>query len=927
MIMETKFIPSLVMLSVTVAIFASYVALNLTHSLTHAKGKARALWLGCGALAMGIGIWSMHFVGMLAFEMPGMDMAYDIPLAVLSVLVAIVASALALYVASRPAVPLSSLISGGIAMAAAINGMHYIGMFSMRMAARIEWNIYLVLLSVVIALVASFAALLISIRLRNKPDRQWHLLFASVLMGFAISGMHYTGMFAATFVHDDSLVIRSTNLLVTSGLTVAVVSGTLLILGLALAGSIGERFLIQKTKRAEEVLNSTEEKFRLLVEAIKDYAIFMLDPSGRITSWNSGAERITGYTDEEIIGKPVTRLYTREDIDSKMAEAELKIAREKGHFEREAIRVRKDGSTFWANIVIAPLYDQSGAIAGFSKITRDVTRIKETEEKMRNLNEELEKRVVERTLALQERESQLRMITNALPALIAEIDCNERILFANEAFANWWQVPQADIVGMAFKDVLGHRYESNRPYIEEVLKGHATTYERHSVSGKNEATLSITYVPEFTDAGDVKGFIVLASDITKHKAIESELNAAKEAAEVANATKSAFLANMSHEIRTPLGAILGFSELMLHDDVTSSEKINNIEIIRRNGKLLSNIINDILDLSKVEAGKLEIEKDEVQFADLLSEIGTLLNLEAAGKGVKLTISSEGLIPNVIRTDSTRLRQILFNVIGNAIKFTEKGSVEVKVQLITAQDSTMKLVFSVKDTGTGISAEKSQKLFSPFTQADVSTTRRFGGTGLGLVLAKKLANALGGDVILAETAPNMGSTFVVTIDPGQAREILFESPAGPENKVVRLRPSPGSRELSHLRVLVVDDSPDNQALIKKFLTLSGASVETANNGREGFEKAVEGGFDIVLMDLQMPEMDGYEATQKLRTTGFKRPIVALTAHAMKEERRKCLESGFNEHLTKPVDPERLLTLLLELSVRDQNVKTVAAHDFN
>src|SRR3989344_2928183 len=212
MVMTTRFIPSLVLLSVVVAILASYVALNLAYSVTQAKGKAKIIWLACGALAMGFGIWSMHFVGMLAFEMPGMEMAYDVPELILSVLVAIGASALALFVVSRPVVPLGSLISGGIAMAAAISGMHYIGMYSMRMAARIEWNVFYVVLSIIVALAASFAALLISIRLRNKPDRLSLLIFASILMGFAISGMHYTGMMAATFVHDNSAVINSSNL-------------------------------------------------------------------------------------------------------------------------------------------------------------------------------------------------------------------------------------------------------------------------------------------------------------------------------------------------------------------------------------------------------------------------------------------------------------------------------------------------------------------------------------------------------------------------------------------------------------------------------------------------------------------------------------------------------------------------------------------
>lgn len=913
MIMEVTYSPLLILLSIAVAVFSSYVALNLAYSVTQAKGFAQTVWLGCGALAMGVGIWSMHFVGMLAFEMPGMEMAYDVPLMALSVAVAIIGSAVALFVVSRPTVRTESEVLSGVAMAAAISGMHYIGMYSMRMSASIRWNVSLVVLSIVIALAASFGALWILIRLRNKPDRVLLFALASVLMGFAISGMHYTGMFAATFVHDDSLKIDASNLLVTSGLTIATLSTTLLVLGIALASSIGQRLLFLGQKRSEEVLVTSEEKFRVLVEAVKDYAIVMLDPNGYITTWNSGAERITGYSDKEIIGKHVSTLYTREDLDADVTANELAVARELGHYEGEVIRQRRDGSRFWANIVLDPLYDKAGNLTGYSKVTRDVTQLKEAEKRTKSLNEELEKRVQERTLALQERELQLRTITNAIPILVAQLDSNERFLFANDSFCDWFHRSHEEIDHLTLGEVLGkERYPANKGFIDQVLAGKTVTYERSSTSGSRQAILSITFVPEFNLEQKVKGFIVVAADVTKYKEIEAELKTAKDEAEVANSTKSAFLANMSHEIRTPLGAVIGFSELMVDDEMSRSERQNVIEIIKRNGKLLSTIINDILDLSKVEAGKLEIENTDVHLRELLNEITAYLSLEAAGKGIKLTVSSEGIMPDVIKTDPTRLRQILFNIVGNAIKFTDRGFVSVQVKLAAADAS--KLTFIVKDTGTGIAPEQATRLFSPFTQADVTTTRRFGGTGLGLVLSKKLAKALGGDVILAESRLGSGSTFVVSIDHGQSSEVFFESVA--QNQIptaVSAIPTPQrAMELARLKVLVVDDSPDNLALIKRILTLAGSSVETASNGREGVEKALHGAFDSVLMDLQMPEMDGFEATRELRRQGFTKPIIALTAHAMKEERRRCLENGFNDQLTKPIDRTALVRTLLEFS---------------
>lgn len=913
--MHTQFNPLWVTLSVIVAIFASYVALNLAQSVTQAKGRTQALWLGCGSLAMGIGIWSMHFIGMLAFEMPGIEMAYDIPLMALSILVAVGGSALALYIISRPETHFGSLISGGICMAAAIAGMHYIGMASMRMAATIQWNLYLVVLSVVIALVVSYFALFILIRLREKADHFRELLLASIIMGIAISGMHYTGMLAANYIQTGSSGIEDSDLLVSSNLAVTVLIATLSILALALASSIGQRLWTNRDRHTEEILDKSEEKFRRLVEAVKDYAIFMLDTNGNVTTWNSGAERINGYREPEIVGKHVSTFYTQKDIDNQTAAKELIAAREIGHFEGEGLRVRKNGATYWASVVITPLYDAAGVLTGFSKVTRDITQVKEAEARMKRLNESLEERVQARTRALEHRENQLRTITDAVPVLIAQLNQKEQILFANEPFHAWFRM--GSVVGKTIAEILGtDRYAGNAAYFKRALSGETVTYERISPSaGGNEATLGVTLVPEWDEMKhEVLGFILVANDITKYKAIQAELHKAKEAAEVANATKSAFLANMSHEIRTPLGAVLGFSELLMNDDMTSSERLDSFEIIKRNGRLLSNIINDILDLSKVESGKIDIEKIDVPFSDIMKEISSVLNLEATEKGIELKVTSIGAVPNRIKTDPLRLRQILFNIVGNAIKFTSRGSVSVKVKLVPDAVGSTKLAFIVTDTGEGIYPEQVHRLFKPFTQADVSTTRKFGGTGLGLILSRKLANALGGDVVLTESSPGKGSTFTVTIDPGFSEEkILFEAGETPSaTNVWQLSKWEPKSTLNKLKILVVDDSLDNLMLIKKILRLAGATVETADNGREGVKKALSGDYSLILMDLQMPEMDGYEATRTLRAQGFKKPIIALTAHAMKEDYKRSLENGFDNHITKPIDNGALVKTLASYS---------------
>lgn len=880
----------LILLSIIVAMFASFVALNLSYPITHSRGKIKLAWLTGGSLAMGIGIWSMHFIGMLAFHMPGMEMAYDIPLMILSVLVAIGGSLLALFVVSRTSVSQTSIVMGGFAMAVAICGMHYIGMYSMRMAARIEWNLFLVFVSFLIALAASYAALAILIKTRKNSQQAFLIPIASVVMGLAISGMHYVGMLAATFIHDETAsAIQSSNLLITSGLVWTTVITTFIILGIALVGTIAQRLVRENAEQSEE-------KYRLLVGAVKDYAIFIIDEKGFITTWNQGAQNLTGYTEVEVLGKHISILYP-ENLPAKTLEIELTSAKKDGHFEADSIRRRKNGSVFWANIVIDPLLDYNQKIRGFSKVVRDITRIK-------NINEELEFKVHERTEALQQSQTQLQIVTNAVPQLIARIDKTEKILFANSSFCQWFNVKQQEVHKYTFEELLGpDRYPSNKFFIDRALKGENVVYERKSKSNSVppiETILNITFLPEFDGLNEIKGFILVASDVGNYKSIEEALQQAKEEAEVANETKSAFLANMSHEIRTPLGAILGFSELLIDPQTPISEKDNMTEIIKRNGKLLSTIINDILDLSKVEAGKLQVEKIDIRLNDLIQDVYTFLKLEASSKGLELQIEKDIQLPSVIKTDPTRLRQILFNIVGNAIKFTHKGFIKITAKI--NPENQKQIMFIVQDTGTGISEAQSKKLFSPFTQADVTTTRKFGGTGLGLVLSKKLAQNLGGDVVLAESTLEKGSTFVITIE-----QVKTENMYGAENTqpaTVKIKKE-HALDLTGINVLLVEDSEDNLELIQHILNLAGAHVDQAKNGKEGTEKALKNKYDIVLMDLQMPVMDGYEATQTLRENKYAVPIIALTAHAMKEEREKCIQYGFNDHITKPIDRSQLL----------------------
>ncbi|PQO39161.1 hypothetical protein C5Y96_04675 [Blastopirellula marina] len=395
-----------------------------------------------------------------------------------------------------------------------------------------------------------------------------------------------------------------------------------------------------------------------------------------------------------------------------------------------------------------------------------------------------------------------------------------------------------------------------------------------------------------------------------------ELRKAIESSEGANRAKSAFLANMSHEIRTPLTAILGFADVLLETgDIYKApvERIDAIETIRRNGSHLISLINDLLDFSKIEAGKFQVENLPCSLHRLIADIRQLMQVRAEEKKLNINVEYSGPIPEMILTDPTRLRQILMNLLSNAIKFTHEGNVNMNVGLV-GKAPNRRIQIDVTDTGIGISEEMRGKLFQPFTQADGSMSRRFGGTGLGLTISKRFAELLGGDLTILETS-HTGTTFRLTIDPGPLHNVTFQEPettySAPD--LEKSKPSDTKNALRELKILLVEDGPDNQRLISFLLKKAGAEVDMAENGELGYQKATaasESGspFDVILMDMQMPIMDGYTASTKLRADGYNGPIIALTAHAMAEDRNRCIEAGCTDYTTKPVDRAKLIELI-------------------
>ncbi len=400
-----------------------------------------------------------------------------------------------------------------------------------------------------------------------------------------------------------------------------------------------------------------------------------------------------------------------------------------------------------------------------------------------------------------------------------------------------------------------------------------------------------------------------------------DIAAARAAAEEATLAKSEFLANMSHEIRTPMTAILGYLDLVVEGcprqcEFGNQEHQEHLATISRNADHLLRLINDILDLSKIEAGKLEAERTSCSVIQLVADIASLMQVRADARGLCFKTEFVGPIPECIESDATRLKQILINLVGNAIKFTETGSVRLVTQFLPAAansggSSEPMLQFQVIDTGIGMTPEQLSKLFQPFSQADASTTRRFGGTGLGLAITSRLANILGGNVT-AESCPGKGSTFRVTIATGPLEDTAFLDQLSTVITVKAETDSgtAGEQMLPTCRILLAEDGPDNQRLLSAVLRKAGAEVVVAENGRVAVEMALtaweEGAaFDAILMDMQMPVLDGYDATRSLRQKGYTGIIIALTAHAMSEDRERCLSAGCDDYASKPIDRKRLI----------------------
>ena len=745
----------LVALSVLIAVLASYAALDLAARVTAAHGRVRFTWLFGGAAAMGTGIWSMHYIGMLAFSLP-IPVLYDWPTVLLSLLAAVFTSAIALFVVSRHRMGLLAAMVGSVIMGVGIATMHYTGMAAMRLPAMCYYSSFLVTLSVILAIVISLVALWLTFRLRNDVKGKWVPKLASaVLMGAAIPVMHYTGMAAAGFAFTGQAPNLSHAVSVSSLGITGITIVTFMVLGLAVLTSVIDRRF--------SVLESSEEQLRLIFNTALD-AVITMNADGRITNWNSEAEKTFGWSSEEALGR---RLY---------------------------------------DVILPPRYRADHE------------------------------------------------------------QCLQRFLGTGEGK----MLRQRTEITALHRD--GHEFPAEM------------------------ATSPVKFGGQWI-------FSSFMRDIAEHKRAQEELLNAKQAAEDANRAKSIFLANMSHELRTPLNAIIGYSEMLEEEtqELGKGTVVRDLQKIQSAGKHLLALINDILDLSKIEAGKMGLLLETFDVAQMIDEIVNTVQ-PAVAKNTNTLQVEVAKNAGKMHADLTKVRQILLNLLSNSCKFTDRGTISLKVDRRTL-DHRDWLQFQVEDTGIGITAEQKESLFREFSQADASIARKYGGTGLGLAITQRFIQIMRG-TIAVDSQLGRGSTFTIQLPA----EVIVES-GEPARSQLPVDVPTASQPVQPDRgtILVIDDDPAVLDLMSRYLTKMGFHVVTGESGAEGLQLAKKFHPLVITLDVMMPEMDGWSVLKELKADPSlaEIPVIMVTVVDIGP---MGISLGASNYLIKPVDRDRLAVLV-------------------
>jgi PAS domain S-box-containing protein len=688
---------------------------------------------------------------------------------------------------------------------------------------------------------------------------------------------------------------------------------TIVLVGILLTGASAGVGLVLKRQlagfnrqrcKASKSLMGSKEKYQSLVEATPDW-IWEVDREGVYTYVSPRVKDLLGYEVSEVLGKTPFDLMSEKEAARTRKIFMEKMVEKEPFYGLENINRHKDGHLVVLESSGAPAFDDNGQFQGYRGVDRDITERKKAEE------------------ALKESEQRLNIMLNSILTGVVIVDAEtHKIVDANPLATKLIGLPKEEIIGRVCHKFICPAEEGKCPISD--LNQTVDQSERVLIRGDGkEIPILKTVTPAFWQGRSylVESFM----DITDRKQVEEALRQAKTQAEVANKAKSQFLANMSHEIRTPLNAIVGFSETLLQEELTEEQK-KHLRTIYNSGKHLLCLISDILDISRTEAGEINIEMKQCSLGQLIAKIESMMYPPAVEKGLTFEIREKGDLPANIVTDAAHLQQCLINLVNNAIKFTEQGHVYVNISL-EDKDSEPRIRFEVEDTGIGITPESQQKMFDSFVQEDMGTSRKYGGMGLGLSIAKRFAGLLGGELTLT-SEKGKGSAFSLVIPAGVdlAAQPLLNRQEIIDDIITDISKTKQGNFSGC--VLVAEDVKSNQMLMKFLLDRVGLKVTIAENGAEAVNKALGQKFDLIFMDIQMPQVDGYEATRTLRSKGIKTPIVALTAGAMEGDDKKCIDAGCDDYLSKPVVLSKLIETLskyLENNVLHKDGVSTARHD--
>jgi PAS domain S-box-containing protein len=643
----------------------------------------------------------------------------------------------------------------------------------------------------------------------------------------------------------------------------------------------------------------------VLVSSIADYAIFMLDPQGIVTTWNLGAERIKGYKADEIVGKHFSAFYPADVAAKRYPEYELEVAANVGRFEDEGWRVRKDGSLFWANVVITALRDETGRLIGFGKVTRDLTERRAHEESLRQSEERFR-----------------LLVDGVVEYALFMLDANGRVVT--------WNTGAQRINGYAADEIVGKHLsvfyprdavDSGWPEYELQVAAAEGQYQEEGWRVRKDGSrfwAHVTITALRDESGHLRGYAKLTRDLSERQraqtreeyaALRDQMLEAERAARIeAQRTvhmKDEFLATLSHELRTPLNAILGWTQVlrMRAKGSEESQLVQGLTVIERNARAQVQLIDDLLELSRILAGQVRLDVQRVALVDVIRNAMESVQPAADGKGVRLESVLDAR-RGIVSGDAARLQQIVWNLLSNAIKFTPKGG---RIQVLLERVNSH-IEITVSDTGIGISAEFLPHVFGRFTQQDSTPARKYGGLGLGLAISKQLVELHGGSISAKSAGEGKGAAFIVRlplvlVDGGEER---------PEEDAASV--ATALPDLHGTHVLVVDDEADARELIRNVLESQRARVTTLASADEALEFLEASRPDVIVSDVGMAGVDGYQMMRTFRERepkGRTLPAIALTAFARSEDRKRAMLAGYQAHLAKPFDIAEFVLIVAAL----------------